>query len=669
MRRASWAGCVTEYRWPWREVMATSGRAPLRFCRWLLNCLLAFAPALALAMGAEPAPATSAAQRLDQAWTVTTAYRPAEGDPTAAETLSVLPAPSAPGVWRPQALPLVHPRDVRSPPDDAAMVVDWYRLSLPAPPPGAAPQALYAPRVSGGAVMVAGHVGGEWRLLWDGRDQRVGQWNRPLWVELAALPAGETRRELAIALVHYPGEGHRLTRVYVGPRDELSWSLYWRRLLQLAAPQVSSLSFVSLGLLAFLFWLGRRRSEPAYLWFALSSVVWLLRNLHYHMDMPRDETTLTWFLWATNVSLSWVMVLVYLFAFRFDDRRYPWVERCLLLFVLAMSVLTMPVPGLLSGNLLVQHIINATVALLVTGWMSVLAWRGGGRAFRLITLSLVVSMGFGLHDLLLVAGRLSPEAVYLMPFATFLLFLSFLYAVQQRFAQAIDEVERTNLRLEQRLAEREAELRANHERLRSVEREQALLLERQRLVRDMHDGLGSTLMSSLVLVQQGQLDSSAVAELLRECVDDLRLVIDSLEPIGQDLVTLMASLRHRLGRRLEAAGLTLEWEVEDVPPLPWLQPPDALQVLRIVQEVLTNILKHAQAKRVHIATRATEGGVQVLVEDDGVGFDTGQPASGRGLRHLAQRSARLGGRLTVQSQPGQGTRVQLDLPLERAAPT
>ncbi|HEV8692025.1 MAG TPA: ATP-binding protein, partial [Ideonella sp.] len=202
-------------------------------------------------------------------------------------------------------------------------------------------------------------------------------------------------------------------------------------------------------------------------------------------------------------------------------------------------------------------------------------------------------------------------------------------------------------------------------RLREVEREQALLIERQRLMRDMHDGLGSTLMSSLVLAEQGKLQQDALAALLRECVDDLRLVIDSLEPIEHDLVTLLASLRHRLGRRLEAAGLAMRWEVDDLPPLPWLNPPDALQVLRIVQEVLTNVLKHAAAHTVRISTSLRGGHVQVLIEDDGLGFEAASPNGGRGLRHLVQRAARLGGRLVIDSAPGRGTQVTLDLPLQR----
>jgi signal transduction histidine kinase len=112
----------------------------------------------------------------------------------------------------------------------------------------------------------------------------------------------------------------------------------------------------------------------------------------------------------------------------------------------------------------------------------------------------------------------------------------------------------------------------------------------------------------------------------------------------------------------------MQWEVQDLPPLEWLQPPDALQVLRIVQEVLTNVLKHASATGVRLATRLEGQHVTVLIEDNGVGFDPAQVARGRGLRHLSQRAQRLGGQITLDSRPGNGTRMRLELPLQRGLP-
>lgn len=580
-----------------------------------------------------------------------------------------LPEPTRAEAWAPVALPRFEPRDPSRADDPARRAqVDWILLEPERPEVAAdqagAPLALYLPRVVGAAVLVGVHDGQVWRLRWDGRDGRREQWNRPVLVELGAVPPPGRPLRLVVGLLRLDGAETRLAAPQVGGRGTLARRVAWRHALQQVAPQVGSLAFLCVGLFAWLFWLGRR-PERAYLLFALCSLVWWLRNLHYYAALPADQGLFDWVWWVTNASMSWVMVLAYLFALGFAPRRAPWLERALAAFVLLMSVLAMPIEASPLRSQAQLHLMNAVVGAVVLGHLSAMAWRGGRREFRVITAGLCLTECLGVHDLMLMSGRLSPDGVYLLPYASLVMLLTFLYAVQVRYSGAIREVERVNAGLGERLAAREAELQANHERLRRVEREQALLLERQRLMRDMHDGLGSTLMSSLVLAEQGRLDGPAVAGLLRECVDDLRLVIDSLEPIGHDLVTLLASLRHRLGRRLEAAGLRIVWDVQDLPPLEWLQPPDALQVLRIVQEVMTNVLRHAGASQVRLSTALEGDRVSVRVEDDGCGFDPDAVVPGRGLRHLGQRAARLGGTLQVDSRAGAGTRVRLDLPLQR----
>jgi signal transduction histidine kinase len=206
-------------------------------------------------------------------------------------------------------------------------------------------------------------------------------------------------------------------------------------------------------------------------------------------------------------------------------------------------------------------------------------------------------------------------------------------------------------------------LQMQQARLMEVERERTLLLERQRLMRDMHDGLGSVLTSSLAVVERGEARPAELALMLRECVDDLRAVIDSLEPAQNDLVALLATQRYRLGPRLEAAGIQLEWDMHDLPPLPWMEPPEALQVMRMMQEVLTNIVKHSGAQRVLVSAQQLGDSVVVRVVDDGCGFDVQAAPTGRGLRFLHQRAASLGGALSIISTSGKGTTVQLSLPI------
>jgi signal transduction histidine kinase len=635
---------------------------------WVLALFAALAAGLGLLARSSLPWAPAGDLRFDSAWVHSRAFNegPLRNDGRPRPQVDA-PDPAETAAWRRVTLPLLEPPRP-APPGLAgarALHVWWYRVDYVVPAGVEGALALYVPRITAGAVQVIEHDGFQWRLKWDGAQRWREQWNRPVCVDLGAAPPAGTTLHLAVGVIRKDAGRHRMSRIDVGPRELLASRDGWRRALQLTAPEVGSLTFLALGLFALVYWL-RRRQEQAYLLFFVSSLVWTLRSLHYFIDIPADPIAYSWFWWATHASLSWVMLLIYLFAFRFDARSYPRVERALLLFVVAMSVLTMPLPGWMPTSLVQQHLVNAVVGFAVTAWLTMVAWRGAAIEFRVIVATLWASEVLGAHDLLLVAGLVPVESVYLLPFATVLVLLSFLFAVQQRYGAAIDQVERVNAGLEARLAAREAELHANHERLRAVEREQALLLERQRLMRDMHDGLGSTLMSALVLAEQGVLQRDALATLLRECVDDLRLVIESLEPIEHDLVTLLASLRHRLGRRLEAAGLAMRWDVQDLPPLPWLNPPDALQVLRIVQEVLTNVLKHAGARTVRIATGHDAEHVQVLIEDDGQGFDQSVASRGRGLPHLVQRAARLDGCLAIESAPGRGTRVRLDLPLQRA---
>jgi signal transduction histidine kinase len=186
-------------------------------------------------------------------------------------------------------------------------------------------------------------------------------------------------------------------------------------------------------------------------------------------------------------------------------------------------------------------------------------------------------------------------------------------------------------------------------------------------MREMHDGMGSSLMGALAAVERGRLKDVDVAQMLRECVDDLKLTIDSLETVDTDLPLVLATLRYRLGPRFEQAGIDLTWRVSPTPPLPWLDAERALHVLRMVQEMFTNIVKHAAASQVTVTTIADDGAIVLMVEDNGVGFsaEAATRPGRRGLTNLTQRAHAIGAALTWTSEPG-ATRFELRLPLKAA---
>ena len=578
--------------------------------------------------------------------------------------------PSDPAAWQPVRLPEFQQREATTATGAALRFqMRWYRLRYAAPN-GRWPTsvALYMPRLVALAAAVLVKTDDGWRPVFDNQSGAREQWVRPLWVVLpAALTEIQQAREIevVIAVPVMQAGYYSVSSVWLGAREDLEPRHDRRWVLQIGVPQATGLTLVTLGLFALLLWF-KRREDSSYLLFSLATVAWLVRNLHYHLDLPRTRDALEWFWWVTHASMSWVMLLTFLFALRFARQRFARFERGMALFVLVSSLASMPLWGRGFDALVLLHICNAVVGLAGTAFVASVAWRQGTRELRVMAAALVIGVALGVHDLGLLAGWWWPEHVYLMPFATLVILASFLYAVQYRYIEALRQVERANEDLAQRLEERSVELRAQHDKLREVERQQALLLERQRIMQDMHDGLGSSLLSAMVAVEQGTMPQEQVVDVLRECVDDLRLVIDSLEPVGHDLVSLLATMRYRLGKRLQLGGLKLEWDVHDLPPLEWLEPPDALHVLRLMQEALTNALKHARASRVRVVTRDLGRRVEIRVEDDGEGFDVGTISQGRGLRGLQRRAKVLGGSLRVDSSLGHGTVVTLRLPVARA---
>ncbi len=212
------------------------------------------------------------------------------------------------------------------------------------------------------------------------------------------------------------------------------------------------------------------------------------------------------------------------------------------------------------------------------------------------------------------------------------------------------------------------ELADSHAKLRAIEYKQTLEQERQRLMQDMHDGLGSSLISALRVVEHKKMDADELAEVLKGCIDDLKLAIDSMEPVDDNLLLLLATLRFRLGPRLENTGIRLIWQVEKIPALSWLDPKSALHILRILQEAFANIIKHTHATEVRVATFAEGKDVVVTVSDNGPGFDLEQAlkSGGKGLSGQRSRAAALGGEVNWHAGT-HGTCLSLRLPIVRPA--
>lgn len=190
--------------------------------------------------------------------------------------------------------------------------------------------------------------------------------------------------------------------------------------------------------------------------------------------------------------------------------------------------------------------------------------------------------------------------------------------------------------------------------------------ERERLMRDIHDGVGGHLVSTIALLDSQQSSTAQVRQSLMDCLADLRVVILSLDPSSSELAILLGMFRHNIQPKVKAAGITLAWHVGDIESLPKLSTKSALNILRILQESVTNVIKHSGASRLSISTNLTpitksSYAIAISVMDDGSGkFDDDK--AGYGVKNMKKRASELGGNLAIDASE-KGTKVMLNFTL------
>jgi signal transduction histidine kinase len=194
--------------------------------------------------------------------------------------------------------------------------------------------------------------------------------------------------------------------------------------------------------------------------------------------------------------------------------------------------------------------------------------------------------------------------------------------------------------------------------------------ERRRLALELHDETGQALTSILLGLRSVEEAGSeeamrrAVGEvraLVRSTLQDVRQLAVDLRPSALDDFGLVPALERLIASFTEQTSIAVDFQAM----LPERLPSEIETALyRIVQESLTNVVKHARAGRVSIVIRRKENAVSVVLEDDGVGFDpTTAREDGLGLVGMRERLALLGGRLDIESRPGAGTTFVAEVPL------
>jgi signal transduction histidine kinase len=233
-------------------------------------------------------------------------------------------------------------------------------------------------------------------------------------------------------------------------------------------------------------------------------------------------------------------------------------------------------------------------------------------------------------------------------------------------------VRNANATLQEALRRQEAELARSHEHRRRLTKAEAAQHERERIYQDIHDGIGSRLVSTLFALRQGRSHAVEIESQIERCISELRLVINA-QGEQSDIQSAIFGYCMNLEAQLYGSGLELQYEIFDGPAIQ-LFPRVHLNVLRILQEAVTNVIKHAGANRLVIELlRAEETELVLVVTDNGRGLPrdrmppcgaAARPSgrSGRGIAGFASRADMIGATCTV-GPASPGTRVVLKLPL------
>lgn len=193
--------------------------------------------------------------------------------------------------------------------------------------------------------------------------------------------------------------------------------------------------------------------------------------------------------------------------------------------------------------------------------------------------------------------------------------------------------------------------------------------ERRNIALELHDGIGQVLTALInhlqhsAGAQEGGEDNESV-KFAKSALTEVRRMSRALRPSVLDDLGLVAALRWLARTTSESSGLDVILELGDEEPE--LDPQTETLVFRIVQESLTNTIKHAGATRSRVVLHCLDGKLEVSISDNGKGFDTGQALrageNGFGVRGMRDRAELFGGKLDVKSTPDEGTLVILTLP-------
>ena len=541
----------------------------------------------------------------------------------------------------------------------------WYKFEFSVAAIPDEVQAIYFPRASMNATVflngsLIDNSGG---LFENG----VRNWNRPFLVQFLPQQLRLGPNQLMIRVDAQANDMGGLSAVAVGTASLLRPEYQQRRFLQLVLPQISGVLIALICVATFGFWVLLRDSLYGY--FSLASAAYFVRQIEYWTNDV--SWPIAWIQMGVAALVFWFVIFLTLFALRLLRITWPMVEKCLFGLAVCVGLIALvfgstPWASIVSMGLHIAALVLGLLVLTIlipkvrqVSYVESLPLVGAG----------CITLVLGVHDVLQRMGVLLTTTPRLSHLGVPILILTMTTILFSRYVKNVKLLEKGNRDLEEQVLQKSNLLIENLDVQYELRKVHAVTQERELILREMHDGVGNYLTIALRASAHSEPDMTLLNSALKNCMLDLRLMIDSLgeSDSGADTVaTVLGNLRYRIEPALKAEGIELVWKVEEVSIFRPLSSRNVLNLTRIFQEALTNVIKHANATQVLIQSemvvREQRRWAVITLIDNGTWNNTSSLAS-HGQDNMRIRALQLEGELLVKRTPD-GSSVELSIPEE-----
>ena len=474
---------------------------------------------------------------------------------------------------------------------------------------------------------------------------------------LARLPANESTNRIDITLRGSAVLGGYMSKLWIGERKELERYYNKQHMTTIGFRKFMSYWLLLLSIVMALLWT-LRRQEVSYGLFAVIASWQVIDNLPIIID--NSLLAAEWFR-VGYLSDFWKAVILVPFCYSFTKTHSPFPIGFFVALCFIASLISTFVPT--AQFLPVEQYLLIPISCLHLFWSIALisraAWRGQLQS-ALVLITLLMATAFALHDVLIIFAYLQSRSNFILIYAFLPVLSTICIILVFQFVQSQTQIDNMLTTLKERLDHRENQLQAAFDREQKVQHLRTITDERQRIIADMHDGLGGQLMSIIASANSSAADNQVISHHARQALTDLRLMILSLDNAYQDLVGLLAAFRDRAQNQCESFEVEFVWQAQTLPEIETLSPETSANMLRIMQEALQNALRHSDASTITLrAVGDGEGGLTISLTDNGQGGAHAKDA-GRGMHTMHRRAHSIGASLEINSADS-GTQVSLSV--------